>query len=211
MSSAQQDQAVVNRAMGNVPDLVTSTVDQELSAGTIVVQVVDSARVPVREATGTPRRHGAVRRSREQDLPDRRERSVCSFDGLPTDTQHSYRVNVPYQGARYSSKPFRLDSGKGPASASRPLGDDDRRPTRLPGARAHDDRVPRRPRAHHAGCATRELGRRDLRLSRGRTQHSAAGRLQGVRGDGGDDESAAHRDRGRARDRPVPSPRVGSI
>jgi hypothetical protein len=41
------------------------------------------------------------------------ERGVCDFDGLKTDTRHSYRVNVPYQGARYSSTPFRLDSEKG--------------------------------------------------------------------------------------------------
>ena len=41
--SAQQDQAVVNRVLGNVPDLVTSVVDAELPAGTITVEVIDQA------------------------------------------------------------------------------------------------------------------------------------------------------------------------
>jgi len=112
MSSAQQDQAVVNRAMGNVPDFVTSTVDQELSAGTIVVQVVDSARVPVAKQPvllGVMEQSGA--RESKTCLTD--ENGACSFDRLPTDTQHSYRVNVPYEGARYSSKPLRLDPEKG--------------------------------------------------------------------------------------------------
>ncbi|MBW2224294.1 MAG: hypothetical protein JRF54_08765 [Deltaproteobacteria bacterium] len=32
---------------------------------------------------------------------------------MQTDAKHSYRVNVPYEGARYSSTPFRLDVAKG--------------------------------------------------------------------------------------------------
>ncbi|MBW1907736.1 MAG: hypothetical protein JRJ24_21110 [Deltaproteobacteria bacterium] len=43
IASAQQDQAVVNRVIGNVPDLVTSVVDAELPQGTIEVEVVDAA------------------------------------------------------------------------------------------------------------------------------------------------------------------------
>ena len=38
---------------------------------------------------------------------------ACVFDALLTDSKHSYRVNVPYEGARYSSTPFRLDAAKG--------------------------------------------------------------------------------------------------
>ena len=37
---AQQEQTVVNRVLGNVPDLVTSVVDGELPSGTISVQVI---------------------------------------------------------------------------------------------------------------------------------------------------------------------------
>ena len=47
MGSAQQDQTVVNRVMGNVPDLVTSVVDPELPAGTIAIEVVDEAGAAV--------------------------------------------------------------------------------------------------------------------------------------------------------------------
>ena len=46
-ASAQQNQAVVNRVLGNVPDLVSSSVDAELPAGTIEVQVVDASETPV--------------------------------------------------------------------------------------------------------------------------------------------------------------------
>ena len=41
------------------------------------------------------------------------EQGVCSFDSLSVDTKHSYRVNVPYEGARYSSMPFQLDPTRG--------------------------------------------------------------------------------------------------
>ena len=38
---------------------------------------------------------------------------VCEFEDLLTDSKHSYRVNAPYDGARYSSTPFRLDPSSG--------------------------------------------------------------------------------------------------
>jgi len=41
------------------------------------------------------------------------EQGVCEFAGLVTDSKHSYRVNAPYDGARYSSTPFRLDASNG--------------------------------------------------------------------------------------------------
>jgi hypothetical protein len=41
------------------------------------------------------------------------DKGTCSFDALLTDSKHSYRVNVPYNGARYSCTPFRLDAAKG--------------------------------------------------------------------------------------------------
>jgi hypothetical protein len=112
IASAQQDPAVVNRVLGNVPELVTSVVDPELPPGTIVVEVVDS--------TGTAASQQAVRLGvmeqsggRESSACVTDEKGICSFDDLLTDSQHSYRVNVPYEGARYSSTPFRLDAATG--------------------------------------------------------------------------------------------------
>ncbi len=112
IASAQQDQAVVNRVLGDVPGLVTSSVDPELPAGTIAVEVVDStgAAVPKQAV-----RLGLMEQSggRESKACVTDETGTCSFDSLLTDAKHSYRVNVPYDGARYSSKPFRIDATKG--------------------------------------------------------------------------------------------------
>jgi len=110
--SAQQDQAVVNRVLGNVPDPVTSVVDAELPAGTITVEVIDQtgAAVPKQAV-----RLGVMEQSggRESKACVTDDDGRCSFETLLTDSKHSYRVNVPYDGARYSSTPFRLDAEKG--------------------------------------------------------------------------------------------------
>ncbi len=108
----QQDQVVVDRVLGNVEDLVTSTADSELPAGTISVRVVDAADAPVGKQ---PVRLGIMEQSgsRESDTCMTDDQGTCSFDGLATDVKHSYRVNVPYAGARYSSTPFRLDPERG--------------------------------------------------------------------------------------------------
>jgi len=112
LAAAQQDQAVVNRVLGNVPALVTSVVDPSLPAGSIRVEVVDEADAPV---AGQPIRLGVMEQSGKREsktcLTD--EQGTCLFEGLLTDTKHSYRVNAPYQGARYSSTPFRLDESQG--------------------------------------------------------------------------------------------------
>jgi len=112
MASAQQDQAVVNRVLGNVPDLVTSVADTELPAGTIIVEVVDPAGAAVAKQAV---RLGVMEQSggRESKACITDEKGTCSFDELLTDSKHSYRVNVPYEGARYSSTPFRLDVERG--------------------------------------------------------------------------------------------------
>ena len=112
MASAQQDQAVVNRVTGNVPDLLTSVVDSELPAGTIAIEVVDEvgAAVPKQAV-----RLGVMEQSggRESKACVTDDKGTCSFDALLTDSKHSYRVNVPYNGALYSCTPFRLDAAKG--------------------------------------------------------------------------------------------------
>jgi hypothetical protein len=112
LAFAQQDQAVVNRVLGNVPDLVTSVVDDSIAAGTIRVQVLDSQNTPIAEQ---PIRLGIMEQSgkRESETCMTDSQGVCEFDGLLTDSKHSYRVNAPYDGARYSSTPFRLDPSSG--------------------------------------------------------------------------------------------------
>lgn len=112
IASAQPDQAVFDRVTGNVPDLVTSRVDPGLPTGTIVVEVVDSDGGP---ASKQAIRLGVMEQSGGRDskacITD--DTGTCSFAELSTDAKHSYRVNVPYQGARYSSTPFRLDANAG--------------------------------------------------------------------------------------------------
>ncbi len=112
IASAQQDQAVVNRVLGNVAELVTSAVDAELAPGTIAVEVVDATGNSVPKQAV---RLGVMEQSggRESKACVTDENGTCSFADLQTDAKHSYRVNVPYDGARYSSTPFRLDAAKG--------------------------------------------------------------------------------------------------
>lgn len=112
LAAAQQDQAVVNRVLGNVPSLVTSVVDPELPAGSIRIEVVDGTDAAV---AGQPIRLGVMEQSgkRESKTCMTDEQGGCVFEGLLTDSKHSYRVNAPYEGARYSSTPFRLDEAKG--------------------------------------------------------------------------------------------------
>ncbi len=112
IASAQQDQTVVNRVLGNVPDLATSVVDPELPKGTIRVEVVDpnGGAVPDQAV-----RLGMMEQSggRESKACVTDDAGSCSFDELPTDAKNSYRVNVPYNGALYGGLPFRLDAEKG--------------------------------------------------------------------------------------------------
>ena len=112
IASAQQDQAVVNRVLGNVAELVTSAVDAELAPGTIAVEVVDATGNSVPKQAV---RLGVMEQSggRESKACVTDENGTCSFADLQIDAKHSYRVNVPYDGARYSSTPFRLDAAKG--------------------------------------------------------------------------------------------------
>ncbi|MBW2224293.1 MAG: hypothetical protein JRF54_08760 [Deltaproteobacteria bacterium] len=75
IASAQQDQAVVNRVLGNVPELVTSTVDAELAPGTIAVEVVD--------ATGNSVSKQAIRLGLMEQSGGR-ESKACVTDEMPT-------------------------------------------------------------------------------------------------------------------------------
>jgi len=108
LAFAQQDQTIVKRVLGNVPSIAFSETDSELPPGTIVVEVVDQAGEPAPEAAvrlGVMEQSGA----RESDACVTDDEGRCLFEELAADSAHSYRVNVPYNGARYSSTPFRLD------------------------------------------------------------------------------------------------------
>jgi len=109
---AQQDRTVVDRVLGQVPELVTSVVDPELPLGTIAVEVVDPTGAAVfKQAV----RLGVMEQSggRESTACVTDDKGTCSFADLLVDAQHSYRVNVPYEGATTSSTPFRLDATTG--------------------------------------------------------------------------------------------------
>jgi hypothetical protein len=111
-AAAQPDQMLVDRVMGNVPELVTSAADPTVPGGSVAVQVVDLDGHPVAEQAvrlGIMEQSG----SRESKACVTDEKGACSFDGLGTESMYSYRVNVPYEGARYSSTPFRLDPDSG--------------------------------------------------------------------------------------------------
>jgi hypothetical protein len=109
---AQQDEAIANRIMGDVPSIALSETDADLPPGTIAVEVVTVGGEPVSEAAV---RLGLMEMSggRESQACVTNEAGRCLFEELSTDDAYSYRVNVPYQGARYSSTPFRLDPDAG--------------------------------------------------------------------------------------------------
>lgn len=107
-----QDRDVLNRVFGNVPAVASSSTDPEIPPGTIEVEVVDDNGALVEEAAvrlGVMQASGA--RDSKSCVTD--DKGRCSFSGLSTDAEYSYRVNVPYQRARYSSTPFRLDADRG--------------------------------------------------------------------------------------------------
>ncbi len=112
LASAQQDQTIVNRVIGNVPSIAVSEVDPQLTAGTIAVEVVDETGKPVPQAAV---RLGLMEQSggRQSEACVTDDKGRCRFKDLETASEHSYRVNVPYNGARYSSNPFRLDPESG--------------------------------------------------------------------------------------------------
>ncbi|MEM7435180.1 MAG: carboxypeptidase-like regulatory domain-containing protein [Myxococcota bacterium] len=97
---------------GNVPPVASSQVDESLPAGTVLVEVVDRQGGPIDEAAV---RLGVMEQSggRESQTCVTQADGRCRFDDLAFDSAHSYRVNVPFNGARYSSTPFRLDPTAG--------------------------------------------------------------------------------------------------
>lgn len=95
-----------------MPPLSEERADAAVPAGSIRVRVLDGAEqlVPNAEVViGVMIPDG----TREQ-LPGRTgQDGIATFDKLQTGDQRAYRVNVPFQGAKYSSTPFRLPADKG--------------------------------------------------------------------------------------------------
>jgi hypothetical protein len=80
-------------------------------AGTIRVLVVDENDRPVPSAPVDVGVMASGQRSRHNGRTN--AQGVATFADLPTGTSQAYRVNVPYQGATYSSAPFQLESDRG--------------------------------------------------------------------------------------------------
>ncbi len=86
--------------------------DAAVASGSIRVRVIDAAEQSVPNAeivVGVMLPDG----TREQ-LPGRTgQDGTFTFQKLQTGDQRAYRVNVPFEGAKYSSTPFRLPADKG--------------------------------------------------------------------------------------------------
>ncbi len=136
---------MMERAFGRVAPVATAQRDASVPAGTIRVAVVDEQDQPLPEAVvelGIMEQGGA--RERKECLTD--AGGSCTFDALPTGESQSYRVNVPYEGAKYSTTPFRLDPTQGHVARIRrlPTTTDDQRVLQLLGRTMmefKDDRI----------------------------------------------------------------------
>ncbi len=124
---ASGGQADFSRAMA--PPMVASGVESdEVPAGSIRVTVVDAAGHP---QAGAEVQLGIMRQGgdRERTPGTTGADGVYTYTDLPTGTGQAYRVNVPFEGATYSSTPFQLPPTRGYAV----------RITRLP--TSHDQRL----------------------------------------------------------------------
>ena len=92
--------------------IATASEDPTLPDGTIVVRVVDPSGAP---AVGADVSLGVMSSDSERSSRDAKTGGDgrATFAGLATGEKQAYRVNVPYQGAKYSSTPFRLPARGG--------------------------------------------------------------------------------------------------
>jgi len=83
----------------------------QLPAGTIRLRVLDASEHPVANADV---QLGSMSQAGRNQQPGRtNEQGVALFEKLATGDKQAYRVNVLYQGAKYSSMPFRLPPDQG--------------------------------------------------------------------------------------------------
>ncbi len=103
---------VVRRANGRTPPLAIAEPDRRVPRGTIRVLVMDAQNNPVPEADI---RIGIMKSDSSRDSIMGRTNSAGILDqaDLPTGSSQAYRVNVHYDGATYSSTPFRLEPDHG--------------------------------------------------------------------------------------------------
>jgi hypothetical protein len=87
--------------------IATEREDASLPDGTIAVRVVDASGAPAAGADVSLGIMGADSKRSSRDAKTNAE-GLATFSGLSGGERQAYRVNVPYQGARYSSTPFRL-------------------------------------------------------------------------------------------------------
>jgi hypothetical protein len=97
---------------GEPPPVSTEREDPTLAAGTILARVVDQAGSPVASAEVTLGIMGA-----DSNRSSRSARTgvdgTAAFANLKVGEGQAYRINVPHQGAKYSSSPFRLPQSGG--------------------------------------------------------------------------------------------------
>lgn len=103
---------VVRRANGRTPPLAIAEPDNRIPRGTIRVIVVDAQNNPV---SGADIRIGIMKSdsSRDSIMGRTNEAGILDQTELPTGSSQAYRVNVHYDGATYSSTPFRLEPDRG--------------------------------------------------------------------------------------------------
>ena len=100
----------VNRIL-SPPNPATATASDEVPEGTIRVLVVDPAGRPVPEQAVDVGGLNQGERTRFNGRTD--ANGVAVFEDLATGSGQAYRVNVPHDGATYSTMPFQLESGRG--------------------------------------------------------------------------------------------------
>lgn len=100
------------RSPFDAPPVATSEPSTEVPAGSVRVTVVDEQGQPAAGATvllGTMAQAGDRERISALTGAD----GVHVWADLPTGTSQAYRVNVPFEGATYSSTPFQLPPDRG--------------------------------------------------------------------------------------------------
>lgn len=92
--------------------LAEATENRAVPAGTVVVTVLTREGTPIANADVNL---GIMRQDGQRDRRPTRTGSdgVARFEGLATGTTQAFRVNVPHEGALYSTTPFRLGPDAG--------------------------------------------------------------------------------------------------
>lgn len=93
------------------PSLATAEESEDVPAGQIRVTVVDPGGAPIADAAVDVGSLARGERSRYNERTN--AEGVATFTDLPTGSGQAYRVNVPHEGATYSTAPFQLSADHG--------------------------------------------------------------------------------------------------